>query len=214
MKVIDLTHTLENGMSVYPGAPEPVFERVGNVPAGDVYQLTKFEMTTHVGTHIDCNTHVQPTGYCTDSQDMSFFMGKGVVIDCSSYADGAEMGMEIFDGIDLENKEFVLLYCDWAKYWGEDKFWGDFPYVSMEVVEFIANNKDIKGIGFEYATIDPLEDTGLTLHKALMKEEKTIIENLTNLDALIGKEFTFIALPLKFKGGDGSPVRAVAVVEE
>jgi kynurenine formamidase len=211
--VIDLTQTLENGMAVYPGAPVPKFERVGSVKGGDPYQLIKFEMTTHVGTHLDCQTHVMPSGFSDDTQDMAFFMGKGTVIDCSKYGEGSVMGMEIFKNVDLTGKEFVLLFCDWAKRWYEPGFWGEYPVLSREAIEFLANHKEIRGLGVEYAAIDPISDPGLTLHKIFLAKEKTIIENLTNLDKLIGKDFEFIALPLKFKDGDGSPVRAVAVLD-
>ncbi|MDR1376227.1 MAG: cyclase family protein [Synergistaceae bacterium] len=212
MKVIDLTQTLEDGMAVYPGAPLPKFERLGSVKGGDPYQLIKFEMTTHVGTHLDCQTHVSPRGYNADSQDLSFFMGKGIVIDCSKYGEGAVMGMEIFDGVDISDKEFIFLFCDWAKRWYDPSFWGNYPIVSKEVIEFLANSKQVKGLGVEYAAIDPLTDPGLTLHKLFLAKEKTIIENLTNLDQLIGQDFQFIGLPLKFKDGDGSPIRAAAIL--
>ena len=40
----------------------------------------------------------------------------------------------------------------------------------------------------------------------------THIEGLVNLDKLIGKgRFKFIGLPLRIRGGTGSPIRAVAV---
>lgn len=42
----------------------------------------------------------------------------------------------------------------------------------------------------------------------------THYENMINLDQLIGRgRFRFIGLPLKIRGGTGSPVRAVAVFE-
>ncbi|GAA0178877.1 cyclase family protein [Clostridium sediminicola] len=213
MQVLDLSHTFENGMPVFPGAPEPTFQQIGDVKNNDdTYQIIKFDMITHLGTHIDCNTHVSKEGYYTDTQDMGFFIGKGIVIDCSSYGKGEKIGMEIFDNIDVSDKEFILIYCDWAKYWGQEAFFGEFPYLSEEVVEFVRDHDTIRGIGFEYASIDPLSDADLKLHKILMTKEKTIIENLTNLDKLLNKEFTFIAMPLKFKGGEGSPVRAVAII--
>ena len=52
------------------------------------------------------------------------------------------------------------------------------------------------------------------MHQIFLEHEKTVVENLTNLDKLLGKDFTFVALPLKIKGGDGSPVRAVALLDE
>ncbi len=83
----------------------------------------------------------------------------------------------------------------------------------MEVIEYLAENDRIKGIGLEYASLDRLKEEELPLHKRLMQEKKTVIECLKNLDQLIGKDFTFMAMPLKFKSGDGSPVRAIALVE-
>ena len=42
----------------------------------------------------------------------------------------------------------------------------------------------------------------------------THYENLINLHQLIGRgRFRFIGLPLRIRGGTGSPVRAVAVLE-
>jgi len=46
------------------------------------------------------------------------------------------------------------------------------------------------------------------------EREITHIENLCNLDKLVGKRFTFIALPLRIRKGTGSPLRAVAILSE
>jgi kynurenine formamidase len=51
------------------------------------------------------------------------------------------------------------------------------------------------------------------VHKILLSQHIPIIEGLTNLDQLVGRRFRFIALPLKIAGVDGSPIRAVAVLE-
>ncbi len=214
MKVIDLSHPLELGMAVYPGAPEPEFAQIGDVAAGDTYQLIKFTMTTHTGTHMDCNTHVcsNEKGFTTDSKDVGFFMGKGLVLDCTKYANNTEIGMEVFENVNLDGVEFLFLYCDWAKKWGSKEFWSDYPYISVEVAKFLADHKTIRSLGVEYATIDPVENTDLPLHKIFLSEEKMVIENLTNLDKLIGKDFTYAGFPLKFKNGEGSPIRPVAIL--
>jgi kynurenine formamidase len=39
-------------------------------------------------------------------------------------------------------------------------------------------------------------------------------ENLTNLDQLVGKRYTFVGFPLRIRNGTGSPLRAVAVLAE
>ena len=51
------------------------------------------------------------------------------------------------------------------------------------------------------------------VHKTLLKEGITIIENLSsNLKFLADKKVFFVAAPLKLRGLDGSPVRAFAVI--
>jgi kynurenine formamidase len=43
----------------------------------------------------------------------------------------------------------------------------------------------------------------------------THMEGLVNLDKLVGKgRFRFIGFPLRIKGGTGSPIRAVAWLED
>ncbi len=42
----------------------------------------------------------------------------------------------------------------------------------------------------------------------------THYENLANLDQVVGRRFTFAGFPLRIRGGTGSPVRAVAIVED
>ena len=46
----------------------------------------------------------------------------------------------------------------------------------------------------------------------VLEKQVLIIENLCNLEQLPGF-FLFLALPLKIRGGSGSPIRAVGVVE-
>ena len=48
------------------------------------------------------------------------------------------------------------------------------------------------------------------VHKACLELDITHIESLCNLESLLGQgEFQFIGLPLKWREGTGSPIRAV-----
>jgi len=51
------------------------------------------------------------------------------------------------------------------------------------------------------------------VHETFLGNKVLIVEGLTNLDKINNEEFTFFALPLKFKGRDGSPVRAIAILD-
>ncbi|MGI6193226.1 MAG: cyclase family protein [Christensenellales bacterium] len=214
MKIVDLSQVLQNGMPVFPGEKAPTFNVEGDTAAGDLYSVIRFTMTTHTGTHLDCPTHVCPDGLRTDGDDLTPFVGMGVVVDCRDFKEGDKIPTSVFQNMDLSRAEFVLLCCGWDQYWGTEKFFGDYPVLSDEAAEYLAGLEHLKGIGLEYISLDPLPDPKLALHQIVLGAGKRVIENLTNLDKLIGKEFLFCALPLKFYRGEGSPVRAVAVLEE
>jgi len=214
MKVIDLTHKLENGMNVWPGCPSPNFTWNGNVAEGDMAQVTTITFTTHTGTHMDCPTHMMADGFHADETDPAFFIGKGLVIDARNYGANEEMGMEIFDGYDLDGVEFLFICNGWDKYWNTPKFF-EYPYIKTEVAEFLRDHPTIRGLCLETGGPDPVAWTDFKNHKTFFQNRKqTIVENLKNVDQLIGKSFTFVGLPLPIQNGDGSSIRAIAILDE
>ncbi|MFP4270984.1 MAG: hypothetical protein ACLFTL_10515 [Alphaproteobacteria bacterium] len=53
------------------------------------------------------------------------------------------------------------------------------------------------------------------MHQVCRDTKVTHMESLVNLRELVGKgRFRFIGFPLKIKGGTGSPIRAVAVLDD
>jgi kynurenine formamidase len=49
------------------------------------------------------------------------------------------------------------------------------------------------------------------IHEILLGGGITIIEGLCNLDQIKAEFVTLIALPIKYKNGDGAPARVVAI---
>jgi kynurenine formamidase len=66
-------------------------------------------------------------------------------------------------------------------------------------------------VGCDTLAIDAAGSEESPAHHALLGNEVYIVENLNNLGAL-PPFCLFVALPLKIRGGSGSPVRAVALV--
>ena len=52
------------------------------------------------------------------------------------------------------------------------------------------------------------------VHMMCRARHITHYENLANLDQVVGRRFTFAGFPLHIRDGTGSPVRAVAIVED
>jgi len=105
----------------------------------------------------------------------------------------------------------IILRTGWEKQFGKETFFTDFPYITPEAAEWIADT-GIALLGMDLPT--PGKDAWGT-HLPLLAPgvEIVIVEALRNLDRLPEK-FTLSAFPLNLKGIDGSPVRAIAIIEQ
>ncbi len=213
MKIIDLSHNIENNMPAWPGDEPPFIQKVSTHDK-DKVQVTGLSMTTHSGTHIDTPRHFFQSGATTDLMDINNFYGKGTLIDCSWFGQQAEIPLDhVFNYRKrLENADFALIYTGWDRHWAKPRYFDHFPVLSVDAVRFITDCK-IKGIGLDFPSIDDIGSKTYPNHNHVLGNGMIIIENLTNLSELIDEPFQFAAFPLKIREGDGSPVRAVAFVE-
>lgn len=214
MKIIDLTHTINEDISVYPGTPSPTLKEVGDHDL-DGYRITLLTMTSHTGTHVDSPYHIYKSGKTLNEFDVSSFIGKAMIVDIRNLKPDEEITPAHID-LDIFNKaHFILFYRGVDKHMGTDAFLDDYPVLSKELIDLI-NNQKKKGLGFDVIGLDKITN-GLELHNHLFTNDNIInFENLNNLGVIyeeIGSNlFTFIALPLKFKNCDGAPVRAIALL--
>jgi kynurenine formamidase len=106
----------------------------------------------------------------------------------------------------------VLLHTGWSRYWGEDKY-PDHPFISNELALRLKDGKP-KLVGVDFLTADDRNDPRRPAHVNLLYNDILIVENLTNLDQLVGQTFVFHAVPIKIAKVSAFPVRAYAVVTE
>ena len=214
MKVIDLTYTIKEEMTVFPGTEMPKLINTSNYEK-DGFRETSISIYSHVGTHMDPPAHIYPDRTTLDEFPASQFIGKGLVIDCRDLNEGEDITLDCIlkYGKKAEKVDFLLFNTGWDKYWGTDKYFGDYPCVNDDVLDYVLNG-NYKGIGFDTIGIDPVSDEKLTRHKKLFKDKDIVnIENLKNLE-LCGEEiFKFSCCPLKIENSDGAPVRAIAWFE-
>lgn len=214
MKVIDLTHTISESMPVYPGTDGPKL-KIASTYEKHGFKETLLTMFSHTGTHMDAPVHLFSKRTTLDSFPAEQFVGKGLVIDCSDLQEGQRITMNYIENVKekVDQAEFVLFYTGWDKHWGTGSYFGEYPYITEEVAEYLIHSEK-KGVGLDVIGIDPISDGNLTIHRKLFGvTDIVVIENLTNLGQ-IGKElFTFCALPLKYENSDGAPTRAIAILE-
>ena len=214
MRVIDLTHTIESGMPVYPGTEPPILEPA-NTYDRDGFRETKISMYSHTGTHMDPPAHLFRDRTTLDAFPPEQFIGKALVIDCTSLKEGEPITMDHLSryGTKAETADFLLFYLGWDARWGSEAYFGDYPCIDDAVLEYILEGS-YKGIGFDVIGLDPIADGNLTRHKKLFQTRDIInIENLCNLGLCGNELFWFSCFPLKIRDCDGSPIRAVAWFE-
>ncbi len=213
MTLIDLSHAIEHGMITYKGLPTPVIcdylsreASKRNYAPGTEFQIGKIEMVANTGTYLDCPFHRYAEG-----KDLS-----QIQLEKLADLDGALINAEnlqavekkSFEGIDLFGKA-VLVHTGWSKHWRTDTYFENHPFLTAEAADYLAA-QNVKLVGIDSHNIDDTRTNTRPVHSTLLRNEILIVEHMTNLKLLIGKGFTFNAVPPKFVGVGTFPVRAYA----
>lgn len=211
MQIIDLSHTISPDMPVYPGTAPPLFETPVSIEK-DGFLEKKITVFSHTGTHVDAPAHMRVGGKTLDEMSIDNFVGPGILVDITASQSGIieKKTLLPFEGR-LKKSDFILIYSGWSKYWGSETYFRDYPVLSAEAVTWISGY-DLKGIGVDMISVDPVDSSDMQNHQVLFKQEMIIIENLTNLTSIVNKNFTFSCLPLKIDMADGAPTRAAAIL--
>ncbi|HOX27178.1 MAG TPA: cyclase family protein [Candidatus Krumholzibacteria bacterium] len=210
-RIVDLTHPLATGMPVYPGTESPEIAAAFTV-AEHGFLEHRLTLVTHTGTHLDVPAHMLADGRTLDSYPAGHFVGEAFVIDVSGAPGGAIARDLLTPYRDvLARCDFALLHTGWSRRWGLAAYFEGFPVLDPDAARWLAG-LDLRGVGVDAVSVDPAGAAAFPVHEVLLGRELVIVENLTNLGGLVGREFTLCCLPLKITGADGAPVRAVAIL--
>jgi kynurenine formamidase len=211
MRVVDLSHTLEPGMPVYPGSEPPQFAR-GTTLERDGYREHRITVFSHTGTHLDAPAHILPDGRSLDQYPAANFVGPAILLDVKGA--GHTIGIERLLPLcaRLRTVRFLILNTGTSARWGTAEYFRGFPVLAADAAAWLAPFR-LAGVGVDAMSVDRMDTADLPNHRRLLSAGTCIVENLTGLDAVGRDEFTFCCLPLKYHAADGSPVRAVAIIE-
>jgi kynurenine formamidase len=179
-------------------------------------------MSEHAGTHMDAPLHFiseGPAHYGTDEIPLDCLAGRAATIEATDLGAGGLLDVGRIEAWEeehgpIEARDRVLIRYGWDLRWATGpegrRFLEVWPGLSGEAAEYLVG-KGASLVGCDTLAIDAAVSPGNPAHYALLGSEVYIVENLKNLDRL-PPFCLFLALPLKIKGGSGSPVRAVALV--
>ncbi|MDA1316720.1 MAG: cyclase family protein [bacterium] len=202
MKLIDLTHTFDKTMPVFPGDPDSKLEHTALLEK-DGYNDSLLTTLMHVGTHMDAPLHMIKDGKTMDQMPVESFFGKGVLIDARGQS---KIEATLLKDVQISEGSIVLLYTGYGEKYRTKDYFENNPQVTEEFAQEMVKRK-VKIVGMDILGPD---EPPFPTHKILLGKEILIIENLVNLNKLLHiPSFEIIVLPMNLQA-DAAPVRVVA----
>jgi kynurenine formamidase len=209
MKFVDLSHPLIHGQANFPMDPK-LSITVHGTTRSLKYNMTHVGMASHQGTHLDAMYHFRDDGKTIDQMPLDWFYGEAVLLPMPKNS-REEITVDDFRKYEhlLLPGSKVIYRTGWSCHFGEHDYFEDFPSLTQEAAHYLVSRK-IRLLGMDTPT--PSRDW-YEVHHILLDEkaEIVLVEGLTNLEEL-PEQFIFSGFPLNFKGRDGSPIRAVAII--
>jgi kynurenine formamidase len=235
-KFVDLTHSFDEQTIYWPTEKGFELERgqAGVTEKGYYYTANRFCSAEHGGTHIDAPIHFFEGGNTLDAIPLRQLISRGVLIDVRvKCAENPNYQVVVDDLVGWERKHnerldetILLLRTGFAAFWPSPaKYLGTeergpqavaklhFPGLHPEAAQWLAQNRSVRAVGIDTASIDFGQSTHFQSHVSLFKKNIPALENVANLDQLPETGFVILALPMKIRGGSGGPVRIVAVLK-
>jgi kynurenine formamidase len=234
---VDLSHTYDASTIFWPTADRFALQKVadGDTPAGFYYAANNFAGSEHGGTHIDAPVHFARGHQTVDQIPLRSLIAPAVVVDVTqASAANADYQVAVEDLTRFEQQHgripdgsVVLFKTGFASRWPNAQAYlgtaerGDravaklhFPGLHPDAAQWIVENRAVKAVGIDTASIDYGQSTLYETHRALYARDIPALENVASLDRLPPTGTLLIALPMKIGGGSGAPVRMVAVVPQ
>ncbi|RGX55215.1 MULTISPECIES: cyclase family protein [Anaerotruncus] len=212
LRVIDLTKTLDPktetrrcGLTRFnTGGPIPDFHTI-------------MDLTSHLGTHVECPYHHNDNWTDVQALPLTTFMGRAIYVNIEHLAPNSHImpaDMEKACGDFLKEGDIVILDSPYRippftelTNTPDDKR----LFICRETAEWFRDKK-VKCVGFgDGVSIENNYEDVCAFHDILMEKDIVFLEVLKNLDQLSSRVFFMSYSPLPIKGLDSCPVRAYAI---
>lgn len=182
------------GDELYRAEPLCTLERSG-------CNMHRLILGTHTGSHIDAPFHFLQTGKTIDQYPLFRFIEPAQVVEVR----GKEIGPDSLEGVDREVGA-VLFKTSNSRLMELGTFSRDYVSLTPEAAEALIQ-RGVRLVGIDYISIEKFGASDFRVHKRLLQEDVLILEGLNLKDVPSGR-YLLLAVPLRLKGMDGSPVRA------
>ncbi|MHB0870738.1 MAG: cyclase family protein [Chloroflexota bacterium] len=212
MRIYDITLPISGALPVWPG--DPVFEivPVSSPAAGDEAAVSKLQMGSHSGTHLDAPSHLFPSAETVDRIPLESLVG-------DAWVSRLPMELSLVTGRSLEaagipeGTRRLLLSTANGGLWERSPWSFSEQYVALspDAAEWVVA-RGIQMLGIDYLSVDPAGASGLPAHRTLLSRGVVVVEGL-DLRRVPAGPYQLVCLPLRLEGADGAPVRVLLIAD-
>jgi arylformamidase len=208
VKIIDISPLISEATGVFPG-DTPFRRNVAlDFKQGHNLLLSSIQTTLHIGAHADAPNHYSPDGAGIDTRDLSRYLGHCLVLH-AEVPRGERVSKSHFGERWRTTVRWpsARILVKTGSFPDPDQWNSDFCSFDPELIREWAS-AGVKLIGIDTPSIDPETSKALESHNVVAQSDLAILEGLI-LDHVPEGFYSLVALPLKLKGADAAPVRAV-----
>lgn len=218
-RLVDLSHTIEDGMVTYNGLPAPIVGDFLSREAsrahyadGTEFQIGRIELVANTGTYLDTPFHRFADGMDLAEIDLRGLTALVGLVVRATEREGTAIDAARFAGLDLAGKA-VLVHTGWDRHWRTDRYFEGHPFLTRDAADVLVQ-AGAALVGIDSYNIDDVTDGYRPVHTALLGAAIPIVEHMTGLQHLPDSGFRFTATPPKVRGMGSFPVRAFAEVSD
>jgi len=235
VEIIDLTQEIYNGMPVFPGHLNTVIfpfhthegsvGKIHGTKGGFTYTTFGLLMSDHGPTHTDSIWHIcnKPGAKKIDEIPLHNFFTSAICLDFTHIKPKGIISVKELEDtltktkLDIRKDDTMLLHTGhYNRSYPRPEYLTDNAGLDYDSTAWLAK-QGVINIGIDASTIDSCGNTASNFfpaHEVCCEYGIMNTEHLCNLEKVTGKRFTYVGLPLKIRGGTGSPIRAVAILDE
>ncbi|MBI3553348.1 MAG: cyclase family protein [Elusimicrobia bacterium] len=201
----DISPAVSEETAVFPG--DTPFRRDVSLDfkKGNHLGLSAVHTTVHIGAHADAPSHYHPEGRPIDERPLEPYLGPCQVVAVKA-SRGARVKPSDLGALKITT-ERVLIKTD--SFPDPDRWTNDFNSLSPELIDRLACD-GVRLVGIDTPSIDPWDSKGLESHRAAHRHDMSLLEGIV-LSQVPAGIYQLVALPLRLKGADASPVRAILI---
>lgn len=212
VQIVDLSKPITNGMRSHVTTSIVPVMRIGDAVGKfdspcEGFASNLLVMSDHCGTHFDAPNHFVRGGTSVEQIPPSRTVGPALVCDLTRIRGEQVEADDLLAAlgeltVKVRRGGFLLMHTRAP----ETRGYG----VGRSAAEYLVE-LGVSLVGTDHGGIDDTRNRDRPGHMVLLHNDVLIVESLTNLDTLVGREVLFVCLPLAIEGGTGSPVRPIAI---